>query len=249
MCTLSWSFRRNGYSVFFNRDELNSRALAISPQRQLVHGVEIIAPRDGEKGGSWITVNEYGVLTCLLNLYESPLPESPKPFLSRGSLVMDLAGCESWASSLSILDRKDLREYPPFQLLQFTPGAVMNGLKWSGTHQETHQYDPCELPISGSSFRNDDVAGKRFETFWKIVDPESAGEERLKQLEAFHLSYDADCGASSVNMCRPDAQTMSFSRVDVDEKSIRFRYQTKNSQGFEFDSPIVVSLNRYVTVS
>jgi hypothetical protein len=247
MCTLSWDFCGNGYTIFFNRDELNTRTPATPPRKQLIQGVEVLAPQDGEKGGSWIAVNEFGVLTCLLNLYEHSFLEPSVPFLGRGHLVMDLATRRDWVSSQPILEKKNLERYPPFQLFQFAPGVPVNCLKWNGETFETFQFDQCRQPISGSSFRNHDVVGQRIETFKKLVTPESQGAGRLRQLETFHLSHDVDQGAYSVNMCRPDAQTISFSRVDVNSETIRFRYQKKDSRGFEFDSPLFITLDRRLT--
>ena len=243
MCTLSWSFHPTGYSVFFNRDELNQRAQALPPQQRTIGGVRIIAPQDAEKGGSWIVVNEYGVLTCLLNLYEYPIPETDEPYLSRGYLVMDLASCEDWTSSVSILNGKDLGRYPPFQLFQFTTDCEVHCLKWTGRERQTSYFRECLQPISGSSFRNEDVVARRIEAFRECTS-EAFGDDRLQQLERFHLSHNPDGGAHSVNMCRADARTVSISRIDVEPQGVRFQYRQKGDRCFEFDAPILVTMDR-----
>ena len=205
--------------------------------------MRVIAPQDAEKGGSWIVVNEYGVLTCLLNLYEFPVPEPDEPYLSRGYLVMDLASCTDWASSISILNGKDLGRYPPFQLVQFTTDCEVNCLKWTGRERQTSYFRECLKPISGSSFRNKEVVARRIQAFEEYTFA-SSGEDRLQQLERFHLSYDPDDGPHSVNMCRTDARTVSISRVDVEPQNIRFLYRQKGDRCFEFDAPILVSMDR-----
>ena len=244
MCTLSWSLHPEGYSVFFNRDERNSRSVARSPFRRAIAGVDVIAPQDGDKGGSWIVVNAHGVLTCLLNLYEYPIPRPAEPYLSRGYLVMDLAVCNNWEQSQAILGGKDLHRFPPFHLVQFLPDGEVNSLKWSGVERIDAQLGECLRPLSGSSFRNDEVVAKRIETFHSYCEPDTSQEQRLRQLEQFHLSHDPEQGAYSANMCRPDARTVSLSRVDVDAKKITFQYRQKAIQCFEFEPPSTVMMDR-----
>ena len=248
MCTLSWSFRPDGYSVFFNRDELHTRAPAIPPFKRSIAGVEVIAPQDADKGGSWITVNAYGVLTCLLNLYEYPIPEATEPYLSRGFLVMDLAACSNWESGSAILDDKDLHRYPPFQLVQFSPRGEVNRLKWTGEERIIDRLDECLQPISGSSFCNDEVVGKRIEAFDRLCKSDVSHEEQLRQLELFHFSHDSDNGAYSVNMCRSDARTVSINRVDVRAQEICFQYRQKAVRCFEFEPPSMILMDRQLAI-
>lgn len=244
MCTLSWEQSQDGYTVFFNRDELNSRLPAIPPTLQFIEGVKVIAPKDGNKGGTWIAVNEWGVLTCLLNRYGCTIRAGSHVNQSRGKLVMKLAHSRTWQSSLAILGDIKLSEYPPFQLFQFVPGAQIKGGQWNGFEWELLQYDLCKRPLTGSSFKNHEVVNQRTQTFHKLVISPQQSDQRLQELETFHLSHDSEAGAYSVNMCRPDAQTVSFSRIDVDHHSVHFRYQKKVERGFQFTDPFVTRLDR-----
>lgn len=244
MCTLSWEQSRNGYTVFFNRDELNSRLPATPPSLQLIEGVKVIAPKDGNKGGSWIAVNEWGVLTCLLNRYDCNNTVGFHAKQSRGHLVMKLARSRTWKSSLAILSGIKLSDYPPFQIFQFAPDTQVNGGQWDGSEWELLQYDFCKRPLTGSSFKNEEVVNQRTGTFRKLLTSPKNSDQRLQELEAFHLSYDPEAGAYSVNMCRPDAQTVSFSRIDVDHHSVHFRYQEKLERGFQFVEPFIIKLDR-----
>src|SRR6185312_11981515 len=70
MCTVSWIHAREGYQLLCNRDERHTRRPAQAPTVRQNGGVRFIAPIDGEEGGSWIGVNEFGLTLCLLNRYD-----------------------------------------------------------------------------------------------------------------------------------------------------------------------------------
>jgi len=69
MCTLTW--RRGSketVEVFFNRDEKKTRSRAEPPgERFDANGVRYLSPLDPESGGTWMLVNERGLVVCLLN--------------------------------------------------------------------------------------------------------------------------------------------------------------------------------------
>ena len=71
MCTVTWILDGDSYSLYFNRDELRTRQPALPPQRHQERGVRFLSPTDGDAGGTWIAVNEYGLSLGLLNDYSS----------------------------------------------------------------------------------------------------------------------------------------------------------------------------------
>lgn len=85
MCTLV--VMRNVFSgyplvVAANRDELYSRPAARPTVRKFPH--KILSPTDLERGGTWIGVNEFGLLVALTNRIGIP---SIRSLRSRGELV------------------------------------------------------------------------------------------------------------------------------------------------------------------
>ena len=96
MCTVTWTRRPDGYSVFFNRDELRSRKEALPPRVHDDGTVSYVAPEDGDFGGTWLSVNGAGVTIGLLNgpagvalLYSLPQlsPREPCPSCGRPRVV------------------------------------------------------------------------------------------------------------------------------------------------------------------
>ncbi len=249
MCTLSWEFDAAGYSVFFNRDELKTRRAAL-PIRIATAGsgsMRVIHPVDAEKGGSWIGVNEVGVTTCLLNLYACPTPPVPAGgYESRGSLVMALIDCRSWEETLARLSAVDPVRFPPFHLFQFDATLGVRSMRWTGTEVEwLHHPERCDRPASGSSFENEAVVARRKQAFRDLV-VGGESKDRLAKLEQFHQHTVPDAGAYGVNMRRPDAQTMSISRIDVAPEIIRFRYADRGVDQIEFGEAVVLTLPRTV---
>ena len=88
MCTVSWRVSREGYDLFFNRDELNTRAPEVAPAIGQSEGVAFLAPRDGTSGGTWLLANDRGLTLGLLNDYgASWRPAAAVVRVSRGQIV------------------------------------------------------------------------------------------------------------------------------------------------------------------
>src|SRR5947209_18986874 len=94
MCTVSWLRTPQGYQLLCNRDELFARQPAQAPRQSSVNGVRFIAPVDGDFGGTWIAVNEFGLSLCVLNGYRKTGPSSQPGFVSRRLLLPELIDCQ-----------------------------------------------------------------------------------------------------------------------------------------------------------
>jgi hypothetical protein len=97
-----------------NRDELATRPAAV-PARHWPDRPDVVAGLDREAGGSWLGVNDFGVVAAVLNRHGTLGPAAGKR--SRGELVLealDHADAEEAAASLAHLDPDS---YRPFNLL------------------------------------------------------------------------------------------------------------------------------------
>ena len=61
MCTVTWHFINDGYELFFNRDELRTRAVAEPPTKATTRGVDYLAPTDPDAGGTWMALSRRGI--------------------------------------------------------------------------------------------------------------------------------------------------------------------------------------------
>lgn len=213
MCTVSWVMEQQGYTVFFNRDELKTRSRGLLPSIRNRDGVEFIAPTDPDEKGTWIGVNVHGFACCLLNQYGRTTP-TPAGTCSRGLVVESILASASQTEALRKLRDLQLGEWRPFLLLLFENTHVPLLCSWNGfefvVSPATHS------PISSSSFDTEAVIQTRKSCY--------PGYVSIDTLESFHASHIPERGPYSVCMHRPDAETVSFSKIRVSAKAVEFEY-------------------------
>ncbi len=221
MCTVSWIHNPGGYELFCNRDELLTRKPAFPPQVSDIRGVRILAPRDGDFGGSWIGVNEFGLSLSLLNLYQSSARQVG-PFTSRGLLLMDLAQCRSQEQLIEHLTGKELKRFQPFTLLALEPDNTALIAKWDGGEFLLDRVGDRHMPLTSSSFDSAKVVEMRKRNFYGLMSSVDAIDSNF--FCSFHSGHEPAASAYSTCMHRDDAETVSFSRISVSSDSIEFRY-------------------------
>lgn len=218
MCTVSWRHDSGGYEVFFNRDELRSRSAALPPRRIERDGLEILSPVDADAGGSWLTVNTYGVTIALLNRYGIKTPAgSYASVRSRGQLVLDLAPAESQGQALERLRAVELGDYQPFTLLVLGIGSQPLMTASDGHRLEAPSRP--EAPLVSSSHDTAAATRARLDLWRRTVDLRDAST-----LAAFHRSHWPERGAASPCMHRQDAKTVSSTHLQVTGDTIAMAY-------------------------
>ncbi len=243
MCTVSWRVRDRGYDLFFNRDELNTRAPEIAPVIDESAGVRFIAPRDGDRGGTWLLANEHGITVCLLNDYASPWrPEPGKPQFSRGHIVLAMADAATAEEILGRAETQPLANTAPFHLLALIPDQEPLLLHWHGAGLARRHGSVSPAVLTSSSFATADVVAARLRHYSRLVrQPENPD---LAELAAFHRQHDPTAGAFSVAMNRTDAATRSFIRVSVDRRSVALTYERAHWRRGGYSAPIRWLLSR-----
>src|SRR5438132_36416 len=116
MCTVSWLHFSDGYLLICNRDERRTRKPASGPQQRSLRGVSFIAPIDGDHGGSWIGVNEFGLTLCLLNRYGDERARVNSSYISRGLLLTDLLDSAGGQRVEERVMNLNLNQFQPFSL-------------------------------------------------------------------------------------------------------------------------------------
>jgi hypothetical protein len=217
MCTVTWIREPDGFQLLFNRDEKYTRMPASPPElRRDVSGVQFLAPRDLDHGGTWISVNEFGVCICLLN-GAGAAPGSPA---SRGMIVQQLAGAQSAQDVVSRILSLDLDQFAPFSLLALD-GENAPLCVWDGTHFSIHDRAPTHL--TSSSYESAEVCARRQAAFEEHV-ARIQGPITAESLFAFHQGHGTWPSAYSTCMHRDDAETVSFSWIRVLADHVEFFY-------------------------
>jgi hypothetical protein len=219
MCTVSWFHTADGYQLFCNRDERHTRLPATPPQAAEQRGVRVLAPRDGDHGGTWLAVNQFGLSLCLLNRTAARPPNAPATYTSRGLLLLELADTRAVAHLPARLSQATLARFRPFTLLALAPQTPAQVWQWTGTTLESATAGAIPLPLSSSSYAPAQVVAARQNHFRNVV-------KRLDEptLRRFHASHAPAASAYSTCMHRADASTVSFSHLQVAAGTLQFFY-------------------------
>ena len=117
MCTIVL-LRRPGHDwpllLAGNRDEMKGRPWK-PPARHWPDRPEVVAGLDETAGGSWLGINDHGVVATVLNREGTLGPQAGKR--SRGELVLDALDHADAASAAEALLHLDGRAYRPFNLV------------------------------------------------------------------------------------------------------------------------------------
>jgi hypothetical protein len=224
MCTVSWIHDNAGYELFFNRDEKVMRKKALPPRLAARGGVRFLGPVDGDFGGTWIATNEFGVTVCLLNgpnLTGSGGGEGGT-VRSRGLLLPDLISSPSVTAMCERVRATDCAVYAPFTLAVLGPRQPAALVEWDGWRKIVRFEDKACFMLTSSSFDTEAVRASRHEEFRGLV--ASCRQVDAELLARFHGSHLPERSAYSTCMHRPDAETVSFSRIRVSEREADFFY-------------------------
>lgn len=238
MCTVTWTHSGDGYSLFFNRDELRTRPHEHPPKRWNTRGTAALAPLDDGGGGTWIAVNEHGLTAALLNCYasEAKAPERPS---SRGGIPLLAVSHRCVADALGWVSAATLNPFKPFHLVLVDAAQHPALVTWDGARlavaEEVRPF------VTTSSFCPGEVALAREAQFRELV-PGTTAVPGL--LEVVHRSRSPRGGAWSVWMERADACTRSMIRIDVGTAQIAMRYEIAHPGYTIADGPLTATLAR-----
>ncbi|MGO2356355.1 MAG: NRDE family protein [Marinomonas foliarum] len=214
MCSVSWWIDESGYQLFFNRDEQKTRAPALSPQSFTLQGIQVLMPIDPVGKGSWISLNEAGVSLCLLNNYQGKTPSGQ--LTSRGQLVKQLSSATGLAQIEWQFAQLDLQQFAPFTLLAFELGnSKVREFQWDG---ENASILYAQSPHFSSAVELEGVTAYRQSVY------EELAVESADDLLLFHSQHHPEQSHFSVCMHREDAQTVSFTRIQVAKDNFQMSY-------------------------
>jgi hypothetical protein len=123
-----------------NRDERFSRPSA-PPGVTRTH-VRVLAPTDLERGGTWIGVNDRGLLVAITNRDSIP---SVRGLGSRGELVREALACRTTEEAAESVLRRDPGGYNAFHLaiVDRASGVLIVGNGVGGTDVDGHDIEPA----------------------------------------------------------------------------------------------------------
>lgn len=208
MCTLSWWISGERRGVFFNRDEKRTRTLGAPPELVASESPSLsyLAPKDPDQGGTWIGVNEAGLIVALLNNY--PIyQENLAGQVSRGLLVSSLLkSCASTQAALDWLNQGVLSPYKGFLLFLMDAATIPRASSWDGQSLQAIQGNAHFL-ISSS------VRKEACQTYRERLFNGAAAEPSA--LALVHRQYVPSDPALGPLMSRDDARTQSITEIEL----------------------------------
>jgi hypothetical protein len=252
MCTLTFlpGLPGGGYLLATNRDESPQRGPAWAPMVQQQGRRQLIAPRDSDKGGTWVGVDDRGMLLSVLNGDGPPPQAAPVDPISRGLLVTELLEDPRFSRVRDEIERRRRSagmNYRPFKLVAVSPGPATGGrpahilrAEWTGSVLSFEELSGPRCAVS-STYETEAVTLSRraaFERFQqeqyvllraatKRDATDATVEELADRLADFHASHRIESpegDAYTVCMHRADARTVSSTVVLVTRTHVCMRY-------------------------
>lgn len=205
-----------------NRDERRTRPDAHPPVVLRVERRQVLMPLDPESGGTWIAVNDSGLVFSLLNA--NPAGARAEEGESRGGLIPRLVGAASLSEALGrVLDGGAAARYRPFRLLMLDAAQLVEC--WSDERRLRYRrtYLQGAVMRTSSSLGDAVVDGPRRTLFRRFV----RGTARADAAQdAFHDHQWPGREDVSVLMARADAATVSRTTVEVSAAFAAMIYRT-----------------------
>jgi len=230
MCTLTVLPRRSGgYGLVMTRDERRTRKPGSPPEVGAARGQAIVAPRDGEAGGSWIVADGGGTTLCMLNGDVAAEEwREPEGVRSRGELLLGLAGVGDRAAIDGELRRRLARgelRVRPFLLVAVEPGGAIGRWQFDGAALTTEQAAPPWI-VTSNGLDPAHVARERRQQFdaWLAADGERSLEQQL-ELHRTHVGAPNDGMLASFCLHRPLVSSVSVTAVLAGGRGVTMRYE------------------------
>ena len=222
MCTVSIVPVFHGCRVVCNRDERRTRAAAHPPRVLPTEVSWATYPRDPESGGTWIGVNDDGLVAALLNRTGTQNQSRVSP-PSRGSFVPALLSCASIAQAMNLYDTLDVSRFEPFRIVLAHRSivAVLTGNRTNHPAELFRLVRP--VMFTSSSLGDAIVEPPRRRLFEQLV---LGGDDWLHGQFQFHRHRWAKRPEVSVHMSRQGAATVSRTTIDVTSKNVDLQYES-----------------------
>jgi len=141
VCTLTYVPTQSGFIITSNRDESIKRGKAIPPQVHAHGAVNILMPQDPDKSGTWIGVSEKGRVVVLLNGALKPHEHRPPYRMSRGLVLLDSFGFDSFER---FVNEHDFKGIEPFTIIAIHRGQRVTDFRWDGSTIHRRQVQSAE---------------------------------------------------------------------------------------------------------
>lgn len=201
-----------------NRDEFYDRQ-GNPPEFRTDGQIPYLAPEDPRKGGTWIGINQEGLVVALTNrLDENPKPDAP----SRGHLVRELLSkCQSRDDGVDHYRSLEPDRYNPHYLFLAGPEGI--SIFRESPEKKAHKDQENGLFFlenRGGAVLDQDPLRREFDQ-----DFENIKSDSLQRLEQFCESHEGLFDRESACLHAEIAGTLSSSLILIDPGNSSFAYR------------------------
>jgi hypothetical protein len=246
MCTLTIVPLPNGnIRVAHNRDESRNRPQGLLPEIVETNSYRAIYPIDPTSGGTWIAVNERGLVLAILN--GNPFPKMKyQPRQSRGKLIPTLLGCDSPSQALQLFEYSfTLTDFAPFRLVVIHQQILVD-IVWDGKQSTMMNRLLGSMPLMFTSSGLGDhlVDSPRRELFESMF---ATSQDKWSQTQdEYHRHFWPDREELSVCMTRKEARTVSLTIMELSPQQARVSYYPERPD--QVDVPLFLTLDLVLIV-
>jgi hypothetical protein len=168
----------NKIYITSNRDEKHWRSNALPPAVYAAASGNLLFPKDGDAGGTWIAAHENGNAIVFLNggfIRHAPQPPYRK---SRGLILIDLLDTPDPVMAFKTLS---LQQIEPFTAIIWSAGQLFE-CRWDGNQKHTTRLSASTPHIWSSATLYDAAViekRKNWFTKWLLQHPQPAPDEIL----------------------------------------------------------------------
>lgn len=220
MCTVT--FIPAGKKVFItsNRDEKAWRSQALAPAVYTKNNFKLLYPKDADKGGTWIALNDNGNAAVLLNGAFVKHEPDARFTKSRGIIFLEIIQS---TDPLDCFASIDLSATEPFTLILFTDNNLYE-CRWDGREKYQIQKNKNQAHIwSSATLYNHEIVQKREAWFaeWLQRHEEPAANDILQ----FHLFGGDGDTHNDIRMNRDGhVFTVSVTGMEIENDTATMRY-------------------------
>ena len=222
MCTVTFiPLKNDQFILTSNRDVSYTRKKAESPKKYIENGVELLYPKDGKGGGTWIGASSKKRLLCLLN--GGFIFHKSKTFYkaSRGQIVLELLKCEHLINELKEINLIDIE---PFTIIivEWKQELKLMEFVWDGKNKHLKDL-PQEAQIwSSSTLFTSEMKNSRTDWFKSWQNENIINKESILE---FH--HKAGIGDPNIDVIlkRENVGTVSITLVSKDHDGLSMKYE------------------------
>lgn len=223
MCTLTIYASGGHRIVTMNRDEQRQRhELELLHDVQEDDGTRVVYPVDGASHGTWMGVNNHGLVMCLLNRYQNEAGYTDAR-QSRGHIIPECLKQGSFRKAAEHLEKLDPSGCNPFDLFVMGPGDNRH-FQWTGEDYANEEFTVAPWYMFTSSSLPDAIEfrWKQFKAWRSEIGERATDAEEI--LRGFHLIQVEKRKHHSVLMERENAHTKSVVQADIQGGKLELRY-------------------------